>query len=55
MLTHLKILVWDAYNFKKCQKWGSGMSQTCIQSPAETKLKVIEISNMALNDCYGVF
>ena len=31
---------------EKCQKRGSGMLRTCIQSPVNTKLMVIETSNM---------
>ena len=40
---------WSGVPFalKKSQKPGFGMSGTYIQSPEETKLKVIETSNMA--------
>ena len=47
MHNHSKILVWSAFCFEKSQKPGFGMSGTYIQSPEETKLKVIETSNMA--------
>ena len=36
---------------KKCQKLAFGMLRTFIQIPLKTKLKVIEASNMAQNDC----
>ena len=55
MLTHPQILIWGAPNFKKCRKWGSEMLRMNIQSPVKTKLKVIESSNTAQNNCKVVF
>ena len=54
MFIQPKILVWDALLKlqKKCQKQGSGISRTFFRSPVKSKLKMIETSNMAQNDCH---
>ena len=45
-----KILVWGAFNFEKMPKTAFWSVADIYSKSPKTKLKVIEISNMAYND-----